>query len=162
MGLEERERPVVSQPTTPTKATAPNPVSLAAATTSASHRICNSCKHRWPQDGPPPYDPESWCYKFKRGDHLSDQGFCGQYLIEAKSVAPAGRSRICPKCGLRACADRCGVCRDQPLMAQEVPCPDCYGESPSRPTLIYDPSTGELIIQLPNSALNDGRHVSGL
>lgn len=36
-------------------------------------------------------------------------------------------SRICPKCQTRAFADRCAVCRDEPLLCEEVPCPFCHG-----------------------------------
>ena len=46
---------------------------------SAAHGICKDCRHRWPQDGAPPYHPGSWCYMFRDGAFLESQGYCGQF-----------------------------------------------------------------------------------
>lgn len=55
----------------------------------------------------------------------------GRLLDFVKSNIPAFiegyQERVCPKCGTRAFADRCGVCADQTPMAIEIPCPECYG-----------------------------------
>ena len=70
----------------------------------------------------------------------------------------AGSARICPKCGIRAHADRCAVCLDQPLLAKEVPCPDCYGGH-FRPCQMCGDSGWALLVESPNatSSATEGR-----
>lgn len=55
---------------------------------SASHPICKQCRHRWPQDGQPPYHPGSWCYMFRSGKHVDEQGYCGQWRGVPSPEAP--------------------------------------------------------------------------
>lgn len=64
--------------------------SLAPAHGSANHPICKDCKHRWPQDGPPPYHPESWCYLFRDGNHLAENGYCGQFESDKPGESTTG------------------------------------------------------------------------
>lgn len=42
-------------------------------------------------------------------------------------IRPVQLPRVCPRCGTKSYADRCSMCRDEPLLATQVPCPDCYG-----------------------------------
>jgi hypothetical protein len=60
----------------------------ASGSGSASHPICKQCRHRWPQDGQPPYHPGSWCYMFRSGKHVDEQGYCGQWRGVPSPEAP--------------------------------------------------------------------------
>ena len=55
--------------------------------TSAEHPICKDCIHRFPgpHDGIP-YHPEQWCFMFMHGEHVDEQGYCGQFRAEKKSA----------------------------------------------------------------------------
>lgn len=68
----------------------------------------------------------------------------------APLAGAAGSARICPKCGIRAHADRCAVCIDQPLLAKEVPCPACYGGH-FRPCQMCGDSGVALFVESPNA-----------
>lgn len=49
------------------------------ATSSSNHPICHNCKHRTVQNN---VVPGSWCYMFRDGTFLEEQGYCGQFRLD--------------------------------------------------------------------------------